>query len=281
MKIIKNESLKEYVNYKIGGITPKLYILESVKDISSIPLDDLKSGYILGAGTNILVSSSGVDKPVIKNNIKGFEFNSKNLILKVGAGEILDEVCKKTIDLGFAGLFHVSSIPGTVGGGIVMNCGASHGNISENLIDVTTVSRKDGKVIVFKKEDCKFGFRNSIFQNQEYLILEARFKLKKPDINMVEIYNQAHNKRQKTYPLIFPSAGCWFKKDWGGWKIIEKIGMVGKWSGKAVTSPMFPAFILNTGGATSDDVIGLVKEIQNKAKAIGEKMPCEIVIWKK
>jgi UDP-N-acetylmuramate dehydrogenase len=281
MKIIKNESLKKYVNYKIGGLTPILYILEAIKDVDSIPSEDLKNGYILGAGTNILVSSDGVDKPVIKNDIKGFEFDNKSLILKVGAGEILDSVCKRTIELGFAGLFHVSSIPGTVGGGIVMNCGASHGAISENLIDVTVVRRIDGKIIVFKKEDCGFKFRNSIFQNNEYLILEARFKLKKPSINMIEIYNEAHKKRRKTYPLIFPSAGCWFKKPWGGWKIIEKIGMVGKWSGGAVTSPMFPAFILNTGSASSDDVIGLVKEIQDKAKAIGEKMPCEIIIWKK
>jgi len=93
------------------------------------------------------------------------------------------------------------------------------------------------------------------------------------DEKLVEIYDKIQEVRKRDYPS-FPSAGCCFKGSWGGNDIIRRIGMVGAWEGKAVTSPMFPSFILNTGGADSTEVLTLIKRIQDKTK-----LELEIVVW--
>jgi UDP-N-acetylmuramate dehydrogenase len=133
---------------------------------------------------------------------------------------------------------------------------------------------------VFTKSECRFGFRTSIFKNSDWIIVYVRFQLKKTSSQELDdLYNQIHEFREKNYPLTFPSAGCCFARDWGGKDIINKIGMSGAINGKAVSSPMFPAFILNTGEATAKDVFGLITNIQQKASEIGENMPLEIIIW--
>jgi UDP-N-acetylmuramate dehydrogenase len=280
MQILNNEPLKEHVNYKIGGPTPRFYIIESVNDFKDIPNRDFYNAFILGSGTNVLVSDSGVLKAVMKIDIKDFSLDESNSILTIGSGYILNEAAKELADKGYKGLSHVSGIPGTIGGAVYMNASASHGAISDYLLDVEAYNRRTKEKVIFTKDECKFGFRSSTFQNGEWLIASVRFQLEKTDREeIIKLYNEITEYREKNYPLTFPSAGCWFKRDWGGKDIIKKIGMSGAVKGKAVASPMFPAFILNTGNATAQDVYSLVSEIQDKAKAIGEDMPCEIDIW--
>jgi UDP-N-acetylmuramate dehydrogenase len=161
-----------------------------------------------------------------------------------------------------------------------MNASASHGSISDCLIDVEVFDRKTREIKVIPKNECGFGFRSSIFQSSNYIITMVRFQLgigKKDEL--IKLYDDIIRYRERNYPLTFPSAGCWFKRDWGGNDIIDKIGMVGAINGGAVISPMFPSFILNTGNATAKEVYSLVMEIQNKASNIGEEMPCEIILW--
>lgn len=280
MQILNNEPLKEHVNYKIGGPTPRFYVIESIDDFKDIPNRDFYNAFILGSGTNILVSDSGVLKAVMKVDIKHFALDESTSILTIGSGYILNEAAKELADRGYKGLSHVSGIPGTIGGGVFMNASASHGAISDYLLDVEVYNRRTKEKVIFTKDECKFAFRGSIFQDGEWLITSVRFQLERTDREeLIKLYNEITEYREKNYPLAFPSAGCWFKRDWGGKEIIKKIGMSGAVKGKAVASPMFPAFILNTGNATATDVYSLVSEIQDKARAIGEDMPCEIVVW--
>jgi len=280
MQLLSKEPLAKYTNYKIGGDTPRLYIIEDISDFERIPARDIYNAYILGGGTNVLVSDTGVSKAVMKIELKGFVIDKKNSILSVGAGYVLTDAARELSENGYKGLTHVAGIPGTIGGGIVMNAGASHGSISDYLLDVEVLDRKTKEIKVFPKDQCGFDFRTSIFQNDNYLITNVRFKLELGDRSqLVKLYDEIISYRESNYPLTFPSAGCWFRRDWGGKDIISKIGMVGAKKGGAVVSPMFPAFILNTGGATANEVYSLVMEIQNKATSIGEAMPCEIVVW--
>jgi UDP-N-acetylmuramate dehydrogenase len=192
----------------------------------------------------------------------------------------LNNACKTLAEKGYEGLSQVAGIPGTAGGAIYMNASASHGAISDSLIDVEAYNKDTRERKVFTKTECRFGFRTSIFQNSPWIILFIRFQLKKGDKDqLLSLCNKIKMEREKNYPLTFPSAGCWFRRDWGGKEIIEKIGMSGMSEGRAVVSPMFPAFILNTGGATAKDIYSLVRQIQDKAKEINEEMPCEIVVW--
>jgi len=277
---LKNKTLKKFTSYLIGGKTPIIYIVSQKSDFKDIPDDDLRNAYILGRGTNILVSDKGVDNPVIKIEIKKFILDDLNSTLTIGAGYNLNQAAKQLAELGYKGLTHLSGIPGTIGGAIYMNAGASHGTISDYLISVETFNKFTREQRIFTKEDCHFDFRKSIFQNSDWIITFATFGLVKGDSKtLLDLYEKVNKYRQTNYPLTFPSAGCWFRRDWGGQEIIKKIGMVGKSEGEAVVSAMFPAFILNTGNATAKDVYSLVKQIQTKAKEINEEMPCEIIIW--
>lgn len=282
MQILINQPLKDYTSYKIGGNTPKLYIVETIEELQKVSDEDLRNAYILGGGTNILVSDEGVKKPVIKVDFKYISINHSDKILSVGSGLLLTEIVEKTAILGYEGLIHIAGIPGTIGGAIIMNASASHGAISDNLIDIEAYNKETKERKVFKKEECNFGFRQSIFQNSPWIVIFCRFQLKEGNKEeLLKLYNEIINYREKNYPLSFPSAGCWFKKDWGGKEIIKKIGMSGAIKGKAVVSPMFSGFILNIGGATAKDIYSLVSEIQDKSKEINEDMPCEIITWGK
>ena len=281
MKLIENESLDKYTSYKIGGTTNQFYIAESVEDLLNLDSKILQEAYILGAGTNLLISDDGIDKPVIKINLINYQIAGTNL-LTVESGLLLNQIGKITAENGLRGLVHVSGIPGSIGGAIVMNAGASHGTISDYLINVEALNKQTKERKIFKKEECGFGHRKSIFQNNEWIILNASFRTEPGSKEkLIEIYKSIQEARKRNYPLTFPSAGCWFKKSWGGKEIIKKIGMDGKWCGRAVVSPMFPAFILNTGKATTRDIYTLVRKIQEGAKEIGEDMPLEIVTWGK
>jgi len=282
MQILLNEPLKEYTNYKIGGKTPKLYIVNTMIDLNELSDKDLRDSYILGAGTNILVSDEGVEESVIKIDFQQFFLDETKQELTIGSGVSLSQAAKTLADKGYKGLDNVSGIPGSIGGAVVMNAGASFGDISDSLIDVEAYNKQTRERRIFTKTECRFGFRTSIFQNSPWIITFVHFGLKKGDKQeLFELYNKIDIYRQKNYPTTFPSAGCWFKRDWGGRTIINKLGMSGAIEGRAIVSPLFPAFILNTGGATAKDVYSLVEQIQNRARAINKEMPCEIITWGK
>ena len=280
MQILINEPLKNHTNYKIGGNTPKLFVIENISEFKEINDKELHNSYILGGGTNILVSDSGINNPVIKINFQQFLLDELNQMLTIGSGVNLSEVAKTLSERGYEGLTHLSGIPGTIGGAVYMNASASHGAISDFLIDVEAYNKDTRERKVFTKTECRFGFRTSIFQNSPWIIIFVRFQLKKGNKDeLLKLYNEINTYRQKNYPLTFPSAGCCFRRDWGGKDIINKIGMSGAIEGKAIVSPMFPAFILNTGDATAKEVYSLISKIQERAKEINEEMPLEIITW--
>ena len=279
MKLLKDQVLSKYTNYKIGGIAESLLVVELPEDLFKLDPKILKEAYILGAGTNLLVSDEGVAKPVIKIDLKRYWLDPFNT-LTVEAGVLLEKIAKITVEKGLRGFVHVSGIPGSIGGAIVMNASASHGAISDYLVTVEAFNKQTRKQKLFKKDECGFGFRKSIFKDSDWIILNASFQVELGDRKeLVELYEKIQTVRKRNYPLTLPSAGCWFKRDWGGKDVIKAIGVVGTWVGDAVVSPLFPAFILNAGKATAEDVLSLVKEIQDKAKKVGEDMPLEVILW--
>ena len=279
MLIIENEQLKNITNYRVGGIIPKLYIIESILDIGLIDKKDLEESYIIGGGMNVLANDKGIKKPVLKIDIKLASIEDN--ILTIGAGDTINSASLRLALLGFKCFHNLAGIPGTIGGGLTMNAGASKSNISDNLLSVKCYNRKKGEIEILKKGDCVFGFRESIFKKiDDLIILSADFNLVKTDKQeLIDLYNKINKDRREKFPCFFSSVGCIFKKPYGGKDIIEKIGMSGKIKGGAIVSPLFPAFILNYNGATFEDIMGLIKEIQEKAKKIGEEMPLEVVVW--
>lgn len=271
MKVIKNANLKNYNNYKLGGLAKRLIIIEEIEELFVLDKDILRNAEIIGEGTNILVSDGGVDGDVVKIAFKGHRIEQDKIVVEAGVN--LSKMAIGLVKQGLRGFLFAVGIPGTVGGAVVMNAG-TNGFISDILENVKIMTREK-EIIILPASELKYSYRNSILQNKDWIVLSATFRAERGEPISQEQIDKKLNGRMRKQPLTFPSAGCWFKGAWGGNDIIKQVGMAGKWKGGAVSSPLFPAFILNVL-ATARDVYLLAKEIQNKAKNVGKDLPFEI-----
>lgn len=271
MKLINNADLKNYNNYRLGGIAKRLIVIEEVDELFLLDKDILRNAEIIGGGTNLLISDKGVDKDIIKIAFGGYKIEGDKITARAGVN--LTKMATDLVKQRFKDFFFAIGIPGTVGGAVIMNAGTDY-FISDFLESVEIMTRDKVKIDIPVK-DLKYSYRNSILQDKNWIVLSATFKAEKRESTSQEQIDKQLKDRARSQPLTFPSAGCWFKGDWGGNDIIVETGMAGKWIGGAVSSPLFPSFILNVG-AIPQDVYSLAKKIQEKAKASGKSLPFEI-----
>ncbi len=265
-----DEVMKNHTSFKIGGkcdyfITPK-----SVAELKTVieKLNDLSTPYfILGKGSNILVSDNGITGAVISmSGISGITVNGDEIT--VAAGETVAALCNEALKNELSGLEFAFGIPGSVGGGLYMNAGAYGGEFSNTVISAQYLTL-DGQVKTITKDDMQLGYRTSVFKNNGGIILSATFKLKKGD--KAEIKAQMDdflNRRKTKQPLDFGSAGSTFKRPTGYFAgaLIEKNGLKGKMVGGARVSEKHAGFVINYENATARDVKKLMKEIQRIVK---------------
>ena len=187
MKIQENILLAPYTTFKIGGKARFFCIVKSSKDVEQAVLFAKKNSvpfFILGGGSNILISDEGFNGLVIKMEIIGKDINdsiSNDSMINVGAGENWDSFVEWTLDNGFNGLENLSSIPGTVGAAPVQNIGAYGAEAGQFVNSVKAFDTKTMKEIEISARDCHFGYRNSLFKKEKgrYVITHVNFSLKK------------------------------------------------------------------------------------------------------
>lgn len=265
-KVKLNEHMSEHTSFKIGGIADFFVEVVSVKEI--IRIQDFSTRneiplFILGNGSNILVSDEGIRGIVLKINLNNIniEKNDKHEIVTFGAGCKLSAIAHQLAKKGISGLEELSSIPGTVGGAIVMNAGAYGKEIKDILISTSCLD-KNGRIVEFLNEELQFGYRKSIFKKHNYIILEAKFKLeqkrKEEIINKMQEYKR---KRMESQPIEYPSAGSTFKRGEGfiTAKVIDECGLKGISIGGAEISKKHAGFIINKDNATCNDVLKLIE----------------------
>lgn len=273
-KIYMDKSLKEYTSFKIGGNAAVFVEIENVLDAKKI-FEYVKSKnikhFILGAGTNVVFSSNGFSGIVIKINIDTITILDKTedeIHIKAGAGLRLKKLCEFIADLSYGDVAKIYGIPGSIGGGIIMNAGA-YGLEMKDILESVTYIDENFEVKELKKEDLELSYRNSVFTNKENIILYGVFKFKKVDKEkQLEEMEEILGKREKNQPLDFPSAGSVFKRGKGfiTSKLIDDLGLKGLKVGDAVVSQKHAGFIINLKNATSDDVKELVKKIKEEVK---------------
>lgn len=186
--------IKEYVNIKdygtlhIGGQFRYFATISNVDDLMSackIAEKDKKKIFILGGGSNVVFSEGVIDILALKIEIKGFEIVNETdnyTDIKVGAGEIWDDVVAKTVNMNLSGFEALSAIPGTVGATPVQNVGAYGSEVKDTIIEVEVFNIKENKLEVLSNKDCKFGYRDSIFKNEargKYIITSVFYRLSK------------------------------------------------------------------------------------------------------
>ena len=217
-KIKKNVLLKDYTTFRIGG--PAKYFLETekkediVRVISAAKKFNLPF-FILGGGSNLLVSDKGFKELVIK--IKNKELKVKNNKIFVEAGVVLNQLVNTALKNNLSGLEWAAGIPGTVGGAICGNAGAFNKSTGDLVKNVEVLEVANCKIKILNNKDCNFRYRDSIFKHKKNLIvLSATLQLKK--INRKEIKERIKkylNYRKETQPLNYPSAGSIFKNPKG------------------------------------------------------------------
>jgi len=274
-KITLNEPLARYTTFRIGGEADYFVEPSDIDDVINIIKYSSEHGipyYVMGNGSNILISDEGIRGVVINLETSFNYLRHENDMVISGAGVKIAKFVDFCIQNSYAGVEMLAGIPATVGGALVMNAGAYGGETADHVYEVKVI--KNGKVKFLKKEDCGFRYRNSDLKNT--VILEASFKL--PQGNKEEISQRRKEliiNRNQAQPVEIPNAGCVFKnpKDNKAAILIDQSGLKGKKFGGAMVSTKHANFIVNYDNATANDVIELVKIIR---QTVNEKTGIEL-----
>jgi UDP-N-acetylmuramate dehydrogenase len=270
-KIKKNISLKNYTTLRIGG-RAKFFLVANKKEdfLEGIKWakEKKKKIFVLGGGSNLLVSDRGFDGLVMKNEYSGIE-REKNF-LRVKSGEKLSFVLNFCLLNSLSGLEWAVGIPGTIGGAVFGNAGAFGFSIGDLVEEVEVLDLNDLKIKKLPKRKIWFSYRDSFFKKKKnYIVLEVLLKLKKGRKKKIKEKIEAFLKKKKeSQPLGFFSAGCVFKNPKGisAGKLVEKLGFNGKKIGKIMVSLKHANFFLNLGGGKAKDFLKLIKEVKKEAK---------------
>ena len=242
MDVMTNISLKQYTTMKLGGEARYMATADSASDVVSLYRNARKENlpiFVLGGGSNVITHDEGFEGIVLLNKIKGFEVISETdetTDVKIGAGEVWDEVVEKAIELGLQGIEAMSGIPGTAGAAPVQNVGAYGQEIVDTLISLEAYDSKTDTIVTISADECDFSYRNSIFRDKEkgrYCILNITLRLNKAEpkppyyaslqryidkndireVNLSVIRVAVLNIRSEKLPdpAELPSAGSFFK----------------------------------------------------------------------
>jgi UDP-N-acetylmuramate dehydrogenase len=291
LKIKEKIPLKEYTTFKIGGPARYFFVAKSKEDLKNAILWAKKKKlpfFILGGGSNVLFSDNGFNGLVIK--LQNTQYEIRNTKIVAEAGVPLQKLVLESVKKGLSGLENLAGIPGTLGGAIWGNAGAFGREIGDLVEEVKILQIANGKlqIVNLKKEDCKFGYRESIFKKKNWIILEATLKLKKGKKKEIEEkIKKILRLRKEKQPLEFPSAGSVFKnvpikkvpkkirekfkeKIKDGFLpagvLIDAVGLKGFQIGGAKISEKHANFIVNVGEAKASDVKELIEKIKKGVK---------------
>ncbi|MGI6129604.1 MAG: UDP-N-acetylmuramate dehydrogenase [bacterium] len=282
MEIKELVPLKNHTSYKIGG--PARFFCEpiSVAEVKSA-LDFANAQglevYVLGSGTNVLVSDEGVNGLVLKIGRNFGYLSIEDATVRVGAGLPLDHLIGSLADEGWGGFEKLAGIPGSVGGGLFMNAGA-YGVTLGDFVRESMVIDHYGVLRRILPKEHQFSYRTSVFQHKELIVLETLLSVTpRPREQVVQTIAESKEKRRRL-PLL-PSCGSTFRNPAGTYagKVIEELGLKGTQIGQAQISTTHANFIVNLGGATAEDVYGLIKLIKKEAAARGITMETEVRLW--
>ena len=277
--IIENELLSKHTTFKLGG-PARVFIIpkNSIQIIEIITLcNKYKVHYfILGNGSNLLVSDDGYKGVIIQINEKYFsnlevkKENENNYMLTVGGGILMKTLSIEACLLSLTGLEDIIDIPGTVGGGIIMNASFRGEGLRDSLVKVKALT-PEAKVVELTKEECRLIHRGSMLKDKKYIIIEATFKLKKDDQIIIQKKMTNNTKiRYEKQPMYFGSAGCFFvwdhDKNGSMYKKYKESNLVSYRIGNAMIYTYNIAFIVNLGNATSSQVIEIVRHIEKIMK---------------
>lgn len=278
-EICEDEMMAKHTTFRTGGparifVRPKT--IEHLVQIVKLCNKHNVFFFVIGNGSNLLVSDKGYNGVLIQIREDNFcqltvkKKDDKHYILTVGGGMLMKTLSIEACLLSLAGLDDIIDIPGTVGGGIIMNASFKGNGMYEPLVKVKVVT-PEGNILELSKEECKLVRRGSMLKDKKYIVVEATFKLEKGDQMKIQKKMTENTKmRYEKQPMYFGSAGCFFKwnhsKNGGMYVKYKESGLVSYRVGNAMIYTYNIAFIVNLGQATSSDVMAIVNHIEKIMK---------------
>lgn len=271
-QVLEDEPLSNHTSFKVGGPAKYLVFPKNISEIVRIIELCKKSNmpyYVMGKGSNLLVSDKGYEGTIIKlngdfSNINIKQLSKKEYLVHAQTGISLAKMAKFLASNGLAGFEFAAGIPGTLGGAVTMNAGAYNGEIKDIIMGATVLD-KDCNLINLSKEELELGYRSSIIQKEGYIVLEVEFVFDKGDSDEIFAKIIDLNKRRRDkQPLEYPSAGSAFKRPVGNYagKLIMDCGLKGYSIGGAQVSTKHCGFVINKGSATATDIFNLLNHIK-------------------
>jgi UDP-N-acetylmuramate dehydrogenase len=268
--------LARYTSFRIGGPADAFAeptTLEELRTLLALLHAETLPFFLLGGGTNILVSDKGVRGVVIKLgdgfNYACWEERGGSAVVKVGAANSLGRFVRAAVRKGYQGMEFAEGIPGSVGGGLLMNAGAFGGELSRVVTAIRGVE-KEGYLARLSGEAIGFAYRRTALPPQ-FVVTQVELHLHRGEsAEMAAVMERAQHKRHQNQPHGYPNAGSIFKNPPGTYagRLIEASGLKGRTQGKASISEHHANFIVNTGSASAADVKCLMEHVQH---AVWEK----------
>ena len=280
-EIFEKEMMNKHTTFELGGpakffVKPKsinkiIKILQLCKEYSI-------DYFILGNGSNLLVSDKGYDGLVINiheenfSDLKVEQIDNTNYKITVGGGILMRTLAKKLCLLSLSGLEDIIDIPGTIGGGIIMNASAGLNKyLIYKSLDKVKIITPDGEIKEFSKQECQLGFRRSMLKEKKYMVIEATFNLQKTDKMIIQKIMTDHtSRRYSKQPMYFPSAGCffvWNKPKFGSlYEKYKENNLVSYRIGDAMIYTHNIGFIVNLGNAKASEVYKIVTHVEKVFK---------------
>jgi len=270
-QVLVDEPMRLHTTFEIGGPADVLILPGSMEEVARVLKRVKKHGVpvtLLGNGSNVLVLDGGIRGAVVKFNHPMSDIRVEGTKITAGAGALLKDVSAAAAAHGLTGMEFACGIPGSLGGACFMNAGAYDGEMKNVVACVRSVTR-DGELVERAVGEIDLGYRHSIFQSNGEAICEVELQLQQgvqADIDAkIADFTQ---RRESKQPLELASAGSTFKRPKGYFAgtLIQETGLKGLTVGRAQVSTKHAGFVVNLGGATAADVLGVIHEVQRRVK---------------
>lgn len=269
--ILTEEPMSRHTTFRIGGEAACFIRISSEEQLRKlIPyFENVGVEYfVLGKGSNLLVGDKGYPGVILQISDACQQIEAEENRLQVQAGAALSKVALFAMERGLEGLEFAAGIPGTVGGGVVMNAGAYGGEMKQ-VVESVRVLSSEGEILTLDNDTMEFGYRTSIIRNRNFTVLSVTFRLREGNREEIRARIEDFQKRRmEKQPLNYPSAGSTFKRPEGYFagKLIMDAGLRGFQIGDARVSDKHCGFVINVGKATARDVTDVIEEVQEKVR---------------
>ena len=292
MEHFHGKDMKEYCSFFAGGKADDLYIPHSVEEVQGLLKAFRKEGrdyYILGKGSNLLISDDGLRDPVIllRENLSGVQYEenreTEEAYFTALSGTTLSALAKFAEEKGYSGMEPLSGIPGTVGGAVKMNAGAYNAEIKDVFLKGQFCTA-EGEILSMENREMDFSYRHSAVADG-MVCLSATFLLKKGEKKAIhEKMEECRRRRAEKQPLELPSAGSTFKRPEGDYasRLIEHAGLRGFQIENAGVSEKHCGFVVNLGNASAKNIYTVILEVIRIVKEKeGVQLEPEVKLWGK